>query len=301
MANYEHPGHCERSAVQRLAAALGALLIVALVPSISFAAGNCPDGTTPTPIDGGGVICIPVVDQGEGGGGGDNGGGGGGGDGEKPVCDLSYASPQPQSSDPAWEGHSPDEGDLYLKVCPGWGNPTYVFLANRNPPPDPAELARRALGQLPLARPDVHLAPDPPAKTYVGLATWMWMPPAQWSTLKKSVSAGATTVTVMAVPESVAWDMGPATKTCYSAGREWKVGKMPRGSKTTCSFIYKQVSDFEPDNKFQVAATITYQVDWTCAGDCLANAGTLGAVPGPTGGAAIRVSERQSVVVGGNS
>jgi hypothetical protein len=127
------------------------------------------------------------------------------------------------------------------------------------------------------------------------------MPRGQWSTLRKSVTAGATTVTVTAKPESVAWDMGPATRTCFSAGRAWKVGEMPKGSKTDCSYTYKQVSDFEPDKKFKVAATITYQVDWTCAGNCTIDEGTLGQVPGPIGGAAIRVSERQSVVVGGDS
>ena len=263
-----------------LIATLSVAIIVALFAAPAYAGTTCPPGTTPGTSPDGGVICIPVVD--------------GGG-----PCDYDYVSPQPPAGDPLWEGTSPDDGDLYMKVCPGPGTPTYVVRPNAAP--DPADLARRALGQMPLARPDIHLAPKPPAKTYVGLATWLWMPPGQWSTLRKSVTAGDTTVTVVAVPQSVAWDMGPATKTCYSAGREWKVGKMPKGSKTSCSYTYKQISDFQPDKKFKIAATITYKADWTCEGDCLADDGTLGQVPGPTGGAAIRVSERQSVVVGGKN
>ena len=281
------------------ALATGVLLFAVLTPSASYAGTTCPPGTVVAP--GGGGICIPVVDPGNGGGDGGGGGGDGGGGGEPPVCDTSLADPQPPAGSPFWGGHSPDDGDLYIVVCPGTGTPTYTFVPNNDPPPNPAELARRALGLLKLERPDIHLAPQPPAKTYVGLATWLWMPPAQWATLKKSVTAGATTVTVTAVPETVAWDMGPGTRICYSAGREWKVGKMPRGSKTSCSYTYKRVSDFEPDKKFKVAATITYQVDWTCAGNCSIDEGTLGHVRGPTGGAAIRVSERQSVVVGGIS
>jgi len=44
---------------------------------------------------------------------------------------------------------------------------------------------------------------------------------------------------------------------------------------------------------------LIYQVDWTCAGGCLGDNGTLGEVPGVPGAAAIRVGERQSVVVRG--
>jgi len=151
-----------------------------------------------------------------------------------------------------------------------------------------------------LVVPDVRLAPAPPERTFVGLETWLWMPAGQWSTLRKSVSAGATTVTVAAVPQRVVWDMGPSSTTCRSAGRVWKVGEMPTHASTDCSYTYTKVSDFEPDQKFRVSATITYRVDWTCSGSCLAGEGTLGNVDGLPGTASISVGERQSVIVNGD-
>ncbi|WP_344769938.1 hypothetical protein [Aeromicrobium panaciterrae] len=210
--------------------------------------------------------------------------------------------PQPPVDSPVWSelGGDPSEGRIYTCGKPGIAaTPTLIYMVGGGIP-DPEDLARRALDQMQLATPDIHLAPQPPERTYVGLDTWLWMPAVQWATLRKSVTAGATTVTVTAVPKTAVWDMGPANKTCTSAGREWKFGKMQKGSTTGCSYKYTKVSDFQPDKKFRVTSTISYQVDWTCAGACLGNSGTLGRVNGLPGVAAIVVGERQSVVVGGD-
>ena len=277
-----------------------------LIASPAAAASSCPDGQVPAP--GPGQICIPAADPGSPGGGGGSGGGtgtpgggtGGGASGPGACSRYESVSSPPQAGAPEWGGHSPDEGRLVLCIPQGTGNPTYVFVPNGDaPPPDPAEMARKALDELKLATPAVQMAPAPPAQTYVGLDTWLWMPPGQWATLTKSVTAGDTTVTVKAVPKSVLWDMGPSSTTCYSAGREWKTKQMTKGSTTDCSYKYTKISDFEPGKKFRVAATITYQVDWTCDGECVSDEGNLGEVPGPAGGTGITVGERQSVVVSG--
>ena len=75
---------------------------------------------------------------------------------------------------------------------------------------------------------------------------------------------------------------------------------MPAGSATDCSYTYTMVSDFQRSKKFMVSAMITYQVDWTCSGTCLAGEGPLGEVDGLPGTSAIAVGERQSVVVNGD-
>jgi hypothetical protein len=181
-------------------------------------------------------------------------------------------------------------------VLPGTGNPTYRFVPNAaDPPPDPAVVAKKALGQLRLTVPEVKFAPAPPAKTYVGLETWLWIPPDQWSTLRKSVTAGATTVTVSAAPKRVLWDMGTGTTQCHDAGRPWTVRQMPARATTTCKYVYQRVSDFQTDRKFMISAIITFDVMWRCSGACLANEGVLGEVDGLPGQSAIRVGERQSV------
>src|SRR5699024_7893677 len=121
--------------------------------------------------------------------------------------------------------------------------------------------------------------------------TWLWMPATQWTSLSKSVTAGSTTVQVTATPQRAVWDMGPGSTTCGSARHVWKVGHMPDGSKTDCSYTYSRVSDFEPGKKFDISATITYHVEWTCSGDCLADQGSLGDVDGLPGTSTIGVSE----------
>lgn len=283
------------------AAAVATLSIVALTNSPATAAGGCPGGTVPSPVVGG--VCIPAADPGNPGNGGsssdsDTGSGDGGAsdDAGTDPCRWSLASPQPPASAPEWQGHSPDDGDLWMCVLPVHGNPVFQFRPDgEEAPPDPAVLARRAVGELRLTVPDIHLAPAPPAKTYVGLETWLWMPATQWSTLTKSVTAGSTTVTVSAVPKRVVWNMGTGTTTCFDAGKPWDAGRMPRGASTSCKYVYDLVSDFQTNGRFEVTSTITFDVGWQCSGNCLASEGSLGEVEGLPGLAAISVGERQSV------
>jgi hypothetical protein len=150
---------------------------------------------------------------------------------------------------------------------------------------------------MPLAKPTVNMAPEPPLMTYVGLPTWLWMDEGQWGNVTGSATAGSTTVTVVAEPVRVTWNLGDGVETCASAGREWRRG-MSSAEQTDCAYAFQRVSDFEPGGVFEVRAIISYAVNWTCAGSCLAAAGTLGEVSGATSDVvAIRVGERQSVVI----
>lgn len=291
--------------MRSLAASVAALVIVALTNTSATAEGQCPEGTAPSSVVGG--VCIPAAAPGDPGNGGSSSGGGAGsggdssnGDAGVDRCEWSIATPQPPASAPEWQGHSPDDGDLWMCVLPVRGNPVFQFRPNgEEAPPDPADLAKKALEELRLTVPDIHIAPAPPAKTYVGLETWLWMPPSQWSTLTKSVRAGATTVTVSAIPKRAVWDMGAGTTTCFDAGKPWDAGQMPRGASTTCKYVYDRVSDFQPNGRFNVAATISFDVGWRCAGNCAASEGALGEVEGLPGAAAISVGERQSVNTNG--
>lgn len=258
------------------------------------AGGECPPDSTPAPGEVG-SICIPVVDPGE------------PALSDNPVtpvsredpCKYFLANPQPPAGAPTWGGRSPDDGDIYTRDCEeGWGAYGFslVFIPNdESTPPNPAVLSQRALDQMLLTVPDIHVAPAPPAQTYVGLETWLWMPSGQWAPLTKSVTAGSTTVTVTAEPLRVRWDMGTGSTVCYGAGRAWIVGQMPADASSSCQFTYEQVSAFQPDGKFGVSATITFDARWTCSGTCLAPAGSLGEVEGLPGTSAIQVGERQSV------
>ena len=128
------------------------------------------------------------------------------------------------------------------------------------------------------------------------MPTWLWIEARQWTDLSLTVTAGATSVTVFAHPVRLTWDLTEGSTSCKSAGRPWMPGMSAQES-TDCSFTFDAVSAAQPDGQFPVTATLTYQVDWTCTGACLAGAGSLGEIDGLAGRGAVRVGERQSVVV----
>ena len=305
-----------------IGALVAAMLVLLPSPAHAGEYPNCGEGETPSPFPEGGGVCIPAVDPGDGGdSGGEDPGDGGTTPGSTTCKDASGAEipcsteygvwsaaqqcyagalvPQPAADQAAyWKGNDPTAGSIW--VCAGQGqalpgNTWYVPGAQA--PPDPGEMAETIVESMPLAKPTVHMAPKPPLMTYVGLPTWLWMGENQWSNVTGSATIGATTVTVVAEPIRVTWDLGDGMETCTSAGRKWEPG-MSSDEQTDCSYAFQHVSDFEPDGVFNVTATISYAVNWTCSGTCLAAAGTLGEVPGfasdPTG---VQVGERQSVVI----
>lgn len=264
---------------------LGAVLAVvvaahlALLTPPAFADG-CPDGTTPAPAPGGGVICIVVTDPGtpdDPGDGGTAPTGSGGGchrdDGSPVTCVSEWGtwddahqcwahSVDVPANDPVWGGH--DNGSIWMCALIDDTAPmvTWWVPPGAAPAPvDPGELAQQAVGLLPLETAEVQTAPQSPDRSYVGVENWLWVPSSQWTTLTKTVSAGGTSVTVTARPDRVVWDMGPATTTCFSAGLAWASG-MTDAAETTCGFTYSVTSRSQPD----LSARIQYQVDWTCAG-----------------------------------
>lgn len=224
-----------------------------------------------------------------------------------------YASamtdPAPAPDSPVWGSHKPSDGAIW--VCAGF--PVYdpanqvglmFFVPNGGAPApvliDGAAVAARALGQMTLVTPSIHMAPAPPDMTYVGLDTWLWIDEGQWRTLSQTVGAGGASVTVTVEPVRAWWGMGDGgTTTCPSAGRRW-VNGMTSAERTDCSYAFTRVSDFESNGAFSVEASLVYRVDWTCTGPCQAASGSLGEVDGPASNAAIRVGERQAVVTGGN-
>ena len=109
-------------------------------------------------------------------------------------------------------------------------------------------------------------------------------------------NCGDTSVKVTATPDRVLWDMGLATKTCYDPGRAWRKG-MTDAAKTTCGYTYRVTSESEPGVVFELEARIAYQVRWVCSGACTSTSGTLGLVDAPAGTGAMRVLQRQTVVV----
>lgn len=164
---------------------------------------------------------------------------------------------------------------------------------------DPRVLAQTALERLPLATPIIQTAPSPPDMSYVTLETWLWMDQGQFAAVSESATAGPTTVTATARPVQAHWTTGDGgSTTCPSSGKPWVKG-MTDAARTDCSYSWSTPSNRERGGTFGLTATLMYEVTWTCSGACLITDGSLGQVPGPTATGAIRVGERQSVVVRG--
>jgi hypothetical protein len=199
-------------------------------------------------------------------------------------------------SDPAWAGHA--GGSTWMCQLGVVGVLTAFWMPPGADPglPEPGQLAQHAMGLLPLATAQVRTAPQSPDDTYVGVENWLWVPASQWSRLTKTVTAGATAVTVTAKPTRVLWDLGPDTITCDSPGREWRDG-MTDAARTTCGYIYRVTSSGEPRGVFGLSATIQYAVDWVCTGACRSGSGSLGMVDAPAGTGTLEVLQRQTVVV----
>lgn len=163
-------------------------------------------------------------------------------------------------------------------------------------PVDAAAVARTLLDRLDIPRPQMNTSPQAPVKALVGLETWLWVEPAQWTPLELSASLGGTTVTVTARPIQSRWDMGEGTKACGGPGRVWRKG-LGQKATTPCGYTYKRTSVREPNDKYDVSAVMRYAITWTCTGDCSAGSGDLGTLDSLADTAQLEVGERQSVVI----
>lgn len=308
-------------ALGTLVAAIVSPLIVAVPLATADGDSQCPPGTNPVSV-GSGVICVVVTDPGQPGEPGDPGDPGDGGqapagcyksDGTKVPCHTHngywwsgyqcYAAPyDAPPGAPAWQGHT--NGSLWqCTSCTTAGTATtcnvqiiWTAPGQEPGPPTPEQLAATALGMMPLAKADLHTAPAPPAATYIGVENWLWVPDSQWTTLSKTVNAGATTVTVRAAPSQMIWNLGPTSTTCYGPGKPWVQG-MTDSASTTCGYTYGESSGDQPDGRFAITATIRYRVTWSCTETCPSTGGDLGLVDAPAGVGAMRVLQRQTVVV----
>lgn len=221
-------------------------------------------------------------------------------------CYYALRNPQPPAGDPLWRGHAPGDGAVYVATCPGTSGTGGGVTWLASPPPGfgsgappAAVLAQQALARM--VFPHLGVATAPADHTYVGLATLLWIPPAQWRVLSATAAIGSRSVTVTATPVSVTWDLGEGRVACAGPGTPWDP-RAPEQLDTGCSYTYRSSSIHQPgtgnNRAYDVQATVTYSVRWVCSGRCDANAGDLAAQSVPSQVTRLAVWERQSVVVG---
>jgi hypothetical protein len=270
----------------RLLAGVGLALLLAAPPAAGAAAAR-----------GGGVDCPPgqnncdIWDDDPGRPGNPGGGDPGGGDGDSDAggkcqwngrvlpcyddllgwfnngdgCYYKLLDPQPPGT--------PEGKQWYLLTCNGGdlGSQRVELLDAPPPgygtPPDPEELARRALASISLLPPRIAIAPrKSKGPGLVGLPVWMWASPGEnyFGPLSASASDRGLTVSITATVDRIVWDMGNGDKvTCAGPGTPYRVdGAHAGGPSPDCGYD----AGYPRAGTYPVSATTFWTVQWSGGG-----------------------------------
>jgi hypothetical protein len=140
-----------------------------------------------------------------------------------------------------------------------------------------ADMVQVAMASMTMPKPKLFTSPK--GRTYVGVQTFFWVDPAQWHT--QSATPGPVqgqAIKATATPTAVEWNLGETTMTCNGPGKPYDPAG-PRTQTSDCAYGYQRSSAGQPGNKYQISATISWTVKWTCAGaGCAQNSGQLPAM-----------------------
>ena len=173
------------------------------------------------------------------------------------------------------EQHTGETGNWYTIYCgmydggPGAAHMQWVPGGPLQPPPNPEDLARRALAKITLKGAAIGMAPRPGTAGLVYLPVWMWteVTPNTWGPISASESAGGLTVTITAKAERIDWSMGDGnTISCANPGTAFRAGDGGKRSPTACDHVYTKPSRNERGGKYAVTATTAWRVDWSGGG-----------------------------------
>jgi hypothetical protein len=190
-------------------------------------------------------------------------------------CYYRQAIPQPPTSDPVWQGHTPDQGAIYEHSCLtafGGTNPVYrgqIFLSDPPPVagagPTPAQVAAEALADLTVGAPEIGTAPQTAGHGLVGLPVWLWTDRnvQTWGPIPVSKTDGRITVNVQADAQYIVWDTGDGHSVrCANPGTSFAITGGASAS-PTCGYRYLTPSRNQPGGIFTVTATTHWQVVWS--------------------------------------
>lgn len=177
-------------------------------------------------------------------------------------CGVSDGSTGSNANGPGSGGGDPAE----IPEVPqdGVGGPGAVAPDPAPPVPATQDLAEEARSSAQLPLPTAYTAPSD--TTFVGLRTRLWVSGFE-PVSTEPISAGDQTVVATATPRSVTWHLGETDIICQSPGSR---------SSDACSHVFRRSSIKAPGGAYQITATITFDVTWTCTGsDCDSPGGSL--------------------------
>jgi hypothetical protein len=132
--------------------------------------------------------------------------------------------------------------------------------------PDLAALAASAYDRIPLPFPVPSTAPSLEVRPITGLDTWLWIDPAAWEQRQATAELAGFSVTVIAAPVRMLWDMGEGEQPveCDGPGTVWQP-EGPEDQSTDCAYNYRWNSNEEPDGVFRASVTVEWGVAWTAS------------------------------------
>ena len=189
----------------------------------------------------------------------------------------------------------PQPGQWVFPVCSGPGaiDPMpSLWVSGATPPASgavqvaPVVVGQQAAKRLGFGSPTIEMAPPDGSSQLVGVASWLWIDPADRRTLTATVSAGPVTTTATATPTKVVWDMGNGQSvTCDGPGTPYSASD-PNAT-TDSSYTWPG------PGSCTVTATVYWSVTWTATG--APGGGNLGLQAGPAAEVPVTVTESQAV------
>ncbi len=182
-------------------------------------------------------------------------------------CRVTSNTPNP--ADPAWAGHT--TGSIYQCTRPNRTaipDPNFTYQTwlpdEPNQPPDPQQLARRAITQMNLHAIDIGTFPpttntNPDAYGLVGWHIWLWAnnpTPNTWGPITRTATLDGYSVTATATVTEITWDMGDGTTLTCNQGTPANNTAQYNNPSPTCSHRYQQ------QGKYQISATSHWQITW---------------------------------------
>ncbi len=142
---------------------------------------------------------------------------------------------------------------------------------------------------------DPSIVLNPPGKQIVNEPSWLAITSGNWQAVVASASAGGVTATVSANPETVVWNLGDGNSiTCPGPGVLYDSNEPAAAQSTYCAYTWRTSSANQPNEAYNVTATIEYEVTTTVTG-APDPTPDLGVHPGPSAQEAVQVSEVEAL------
>lgn len=187
-------------------------------------------------------------------------------------CYARVKAIQPPVTEAVWEGNTSGMiVECRIGREDGWntGWDAWVGTAELQAPPDPEELARRAVARMQLRPIPLGTFPrlaerSPSELGYVGWRVWMWVDgpsDATWGPITRSVSERGYTVSATARVDKVVWDMGDGSSVTCGLGTPWQSIWTHNEASPDCGHVYSR------DGEYTVTATSHWVIDWSGIGE----------------------------------